>query len=312
MKVHRLSFYFSILLLAMLLLPICKVNSQNYVGYKIIINTDNSATWIITKFSDLNAPIDTWETFQTRIYGLVDSASSLTKRDMTVNESSLQINTTFSANSKTTEYMFTWQNFSTTQNSQLTFGDVFKVKDFFNQLYGDAEMQISYPEDCFVKSVLPVPNSGDISENPLKWYSAQTFAESNPSVVLKAQGNATDDNNNGIWQQYGIVLIAVAIVATSLAGFYVYKQRKPSIAVAKPSPNVMFEGGDDKIISLLKASGGTMRQSAIVDQSGFSKAKTSQLLAVMERRGNVTRYKKGRDKIVVLKEPGKGEKSWTR
>ena len=50
-----------------------------------------------------------------------------------------------------------------------------------------------------------------------------------------------------------------------------------------------------------------MRQSAIVEQTKFSKAKTSQLLTSLEKRGNITRYKKGRDKIVNLKRTGKGE-----
>jgi uncharacterized membrane protein len=51
-----------------------------------------------------------------------------------------------------------------------------------------------------------------------------------------------------------------------------------------------------------------MRQSEITEQCRFSKAKTSQLLSDLEGRGIITRYKKGRDKIVSLKERVKGEK----
>jgi uncharacterized membrane protein len=62
-------------------------------------------------------------------------------------------------------------------------------------------------------------------------------------------------------------------------------------------------------VKLIKSSGGTLHQSAITDQFGFSKAKTSQLLAVLERKGIIRRYKKGRDKIVVLVEERKRETS---
>ena len=51
-----------------------------------------------------------------------------------------------------------------------------------------------------------------------------------------------------------------------------------------------------------------MRQSAIAEQCRFSKAKTSQLLAVLEQKKVITRYKKGRDKIVTLNERVTGEK----
>ena len=73
---------------------------------------------------------------------------------------------------------------------------------------------------------------------------------------------------------------------------------------------VELETEEGKILKLLKSSGGSMRQSAIVDQCRFSKAKTSQLLAVLEKNGNITRYKKGRDKIVNLTERVKNRIKW--
>ena len=64
---------------------------------------------------------------------------------------------------------------------------------------------------------------------------------------------------------------------------------------------------EDKVLKLLKSYGGSMRQSEITEQCRFSKAKTSQLLTALEKKGSITRYKSGRDKIVTLKERVKGE-----
>ena len=50
----------------------------------------------------------------------------------------------------------------------------------------------------------------------------------------------------------------------------------------------------------LRAAGGQLRQSTIVNQCKFSKAKTSILLSRMEEEGKVKRIEKGRQKIVVL------------
>ena len=46
----------TMLLLAM---PLYKVNAQDYVQYKVQINVDGSASWVITQASDLNGTIDT-------------------------------------------------------------------------------------------------------------------------------------------------------------------------------------------------------------------------------------------------------------
>ena len=75
---------------------------------------------------------------------------------------------------------------------------------------------------------------------------------------------------------------------------------KPVTATPKQS---LIETEDEKVIKLLKGAGGTMRQSEVTERLGFSKAKTSQILSALETNGALARYKKGRDKIVVLKDP---------
>jgi uncharacterized membrane protein len=68
------------------------------------------------------------------------------------------------------------------------------------------------------------------------------------------------------------------------------------------------ETEEEKVLRVLRSNGGSAYQSAITEQCRFSKAKTSQLLTALERKGAVRRYKKGRDKIVNLIEQVKGEK----
>jgi uncharacterized membrane protein len=66
-----------------------------------------------------------------------------------------------------------------------------------------------------------------------------------------------------------------------------------------------LERDEEKILKSLAANGGSQYQTQITELCRFSKAKTSQLLSVLEKKGMVTRYKKGRDKIVTLTEQGK-------
>jgi uncharacterized membrane protein len=252
--------------------------------------------------SDINTSIDTWDGFQHRIFNLADSASNLTKREMSIDENSLQINNTISTESKTVNYMFTWLNFSVSQNGELRFGDVFAVADFFGQLYGDSSIQVNYPAAYSVKSAAPSPSEQNAEDQTLRWFRTQDFVYTTPSIVLISSENAGANVN--FWQEYVIAIGGTAAIAVSLfAGFYMLQKRKrtaqtqTSLAAALP-----VENDEEKIINLIRASRGNMRQSDITEQCRFSKAKTSQLLTALEKKGIITRYKKGRDKIVNLTE----------
>jgi len=308
MKAHRLAVCYAICVMLLLLLPLYQASCQNYVQYQVQINPDGSALWKITSFSDVNATVDTLSNFQNKVSNLINSAATVTNREMAVDENSLQINTTISSESKTTEYSFLWQNFSLILGNQIIFGDVFQVNGFFNQLYGDAAIQISYPQTFSPKSVTPAPYQRDDSAKTLEWARTQDLGNGKTNIVLTAT-SANDNSNQNLWQ-YSIIGAVIAVGATlSVVGIFMFKRRKISPIAPKmiPVESAGVESEEDKILKLLKSSAGGMRQSAIVEQSRFSKAKTSQLLASLEKKGIITRYKKGRDKIVNLTERVKNE-----
>ena len=307
MKARRLAVCYAIFALLLLLVPVYRATCQTYVAYSVQINSDGSALWKITNFSDINADVDTFSGFQSKVSNVISLASIVTQRTMEVDENSLQINTTISSQSKTTEYSFLWQNFSIIQGKQLIFGDVFKVNDFFNLLYGDDALSITYPSTLTVKSVNPAPYQRDDSTKTLDWARTQDLVNGKTEVVLTSTPVNGSSNQNG---QLYIIIVGVVAVGAALSGlaFFMLKKRKPITATAAtPSESTELVTEEDKILKLLKSSGGSMRQSDIVEQSRFSKAKTSQLLAVLEKNGVITRYKKGRDKIVNLTERVKSD-----
>ena len=287
--------------LILLSLPINNVQGQNYIEYNIRINDDASAEWSIIQVSDINAPIDTWTELQQRISDLVEAAANATQREMGLDFDSMQIDTTISSESKTTEYLFTWLNFSMNQGYLLSFGDVFRVDNFFAQLYGDSSLKITYSPNFAVKSIFPEPNERDNRTQTLVWYRTQDFLSGNPAIVLTSSNPA--ENGDGNWLAYVAVVVVTASAIVSTALLFVLKRRKSAgknIASKSPTVKSLVESDEDKIIEIIRSSGGTLRQSAITEKSKFSKAKTSQLLTALEQKRAVTRVKKGRDKIVTL------------
>jgi len=310
MRLHRLFSFCVISILLFSFLPIYDAYCQSYVEYKVQANSDNSADWTITRVSGIDTDIDVVG-FQERVATLVDAAASETQREMAVEEDSLQMRDDISweTQSRKTVYAFTWQNFSITEEGKITFGDVFGVKDFFGKLYGEGTLQINYPPTCAVLSVSPRPDEQDDSSQTLKWLGTEYFSNAEHEIVLV--DNSQNASNDG-WQQYATLGAGLSIaIAALVTGIYVFRRRKAkalafrTVALAG-APFV--ESDEEKIIKVIRSSGGNIRQSAITEQCRFSKAKTSQLLAALEQRGVIKRYKRGRDKIVTLNERVTGEK----
>lgn len=291
------------IVLLLLTLLVQDVNCQNYSEYSIHINDDGSSNWRITKFSDIDTQVETWESFQQKVFELVDSAGNLTQRAMSVDQNSLQIDTVISGKSQTIQYSFTWQNFSIIQTNEILFGDVFEVNNFFSTLYGDASLQLTYPSTFSMKTVTPPPYEQNDQTQTLRWSRTQDLVNHETRIILSSNSSES--------QQYGIMTaISAASVSLFLIGFYLFKRRskkKPSTSTVKSEESLFVQSETDKVLKILKSSGGSMLQSEITEQTRFSKAKTSQLLATLEKKGDITRYKKGRNKIVTLKERAKSE-----
>jgi uncharacterized membrane protein len=305
MRIHRLLSLCVISTLLLLLMPLYEAHCQNYVEYKVQINGDNSADWTITRVSSINTDIDVIG-FQERILTLVDAAANETRREVAVDEGSLQMidEIFWETKSRKTMYAFKWQNFSIAENGKITFGDVFRVTGFFGQLYGDGALQISYPPMYSVSSVSPRPDERDDSAQRLKWFGTEYFINGEQEIILV-------DKSRDLWQQYVVIVAGLAVAVTALlAGVYVFRRRKAKARASKALALAgvpLIESDEEKIIKLLRSSGGNMRQSAITEQCRFSKAKTSQLLTALEQKEVIKRYKRGRDKIVTLNERATGE-----
>jgi uncharacterized membrane protein len=303
MKSRRL---LAVLAVLLLLVAVNEAHCQDYIQYQIYVNSDNSATWTITQVSDVNATIDTWEGFQQKISNLVDGAINATNREMTIEPESIQMETVISweTQAKTTEYRFRWLNFSTTENGELSFGDIFQTPELFSQLYGDGALQISYPLNYTVISVSPTPNNQDDDLQTLEWYRTQDFMNGNPSITLNLKGQG---GNEVSWSQ-GTLIAAVSaiVIGVSLLGFYLVRRNKQKAkdapTAATPADTTLTESDEEKILKIIQSSRGGLNQTSIAEQCRFSKAKTSQLLTELERKGVIKRFKKGRDKIVTLTE----------
>ena len=306
MKLRTLTVFFIVLLLSAVFAQRETVLGQFSTEYLIKIETDGSATWSISQTgTDIQVSTDTLYEFRDKVASLLEAAKNETGREMSFGKVSLTYNV--SGSYVVVEYKFQWENFSKFENASMIIGDIFGLENFFLRLYDDGRVRLEYPEQYVIESVSPTPYEQNLSPQTLEWLGTIDFNAGEPNIVLREKSPSL-----GILEfirQNAILITGVVMTCTGLsAGFYVFRcHKKKKIEAVKrnePQSFPQIESDEDRILKLLKSSGGSLHQSVIADQCKFSKAKTSQLLAALEDQRMISRYKKGRDKVVVLQAQG--------
>jgi len=130
-----------------------------------------------------------------------------------------------------------------------------------------------------------------------------------PRVLLASKATGSNEN---LLLLTGAVLGLGAVSAVAI-GFFIFKQRRKGeeklSGLDECSSWQEVESDQEKILQLLRSSGGRLNQSEVCDKLRFSRAKTSQLLTEMEKNSLVRRRKKGKSKIVFLVEDREGRNS---
>jgi DNA-binding MarR family transcriptional regulator len=272
------------------------------VEYKVQIGSDGSAVLDVTQLAESGFSYNTIQVFTTNFTILVEKAEEKCGRQM--NAWIEEVNIIPQNNYVLVKYKLMWKNFSRFENSKIIVGDVFQVENFFSYLFGDGAIYFSYPPEYDLTSAIPKPDEADYSLRTLKWLSAERFSSQNPNIFF------TKSSSDMFLETVLMYAIPPFLSAALLFTLFYFKRRKRIEKVIEPesSQHIEVENAEEKVIRTIRAAGGCLYQSQIAEQCKFSKAKTSQLLSALEKRGIIRRQKRGRDKVVVLAEKG-GEKS---
>jgi uncharacterized membrane protein len=290
-----------------LLLPAQALAVSDHIEYNISVSEDGSAFWTIIHVTDIDSPVDGWEEFEQKLISTINTAKDSTARDMALDFASLEMSTQihWETSSKTIVYIFRWQNFSIVDDGQIIFGDVFS-DGFFSFLYGDGELYVTYPTEYILSSVSSGPSQLDDTTQTLHWYRTQDFLAGTQNILLKERNVSSND----VFNLFNVAVLGLGGLSIAAIGFFIFTQRrrqKKELSKLDGFPTRQeVESDQEKILRLLKSSGGNLKQSEVCDKLRFSRAKTSLLLAEMERNCLVRRCKKGKNKIVFRMESREG------
>jgi hypothetical protein len=307
-SLSRFSFFaITVILLVNIPVIVCAdtLLPDSSVTYVITIREDGTASWHVEYRTLLisDADMDAFDSyvknlssvylpqFQDLMQRSAAQASAATFRPMEITDfaGDAVIQTTPTGRYGVVYYSFSWKNFAQT-GTNLAMGDAFAGGLF---LAKDNTLVIRYPSGYTVSAANPAP---DQVRDGLIWYGQRSFGAGEPRLVFEKSGFP--------WLSLlpGGVLVLVVI-----AGLYMIlsKRRSPEPTETDDPPVTLSETElfslEERIIQLLKTSGGEQYQSEIVKNLGLPKSTVSATLNDLHQRGIIQKIKKGRENLIRLK-----------
>ncbi|NIS35345.1 MAG: helix-turn-helix domain-containing protein [Actinobacteria bacterium] len=211
---------------------------------------------------------------------------------------------------------FTWTNFTRVAEGgdRLVLGDVFRTPSgtWLPRLGDDQALVIQFPEGYVVESV-----SRGLDNRSMRVSGPATFEPGEPSATLVRGVPASPSPPS---QGVGVpsALTAGGVLAVLLVGAYaLYRRRQEAAEGDAATPGAGGEPDDgeeppadellsdeERVLRLLRAEGGRMKQVDIVEATDWSNAKVSQLLSSMAEAGEVEKLRIGRENLISLPDDG--------
>ena len=228
----------------------------------------------------------------------------------------------------TLSLQFTWTEFAeVTDDGELNAGDVFTLDDetWLPTLTENQRLEIAAPDGYAVTSA---PTS--VSNGVLVWEGPHSFEasdfEDEPIVYSPGSGLGAAGGITPLTVAFAGVLLVVA----GLLAFVVLGDREtgelPVVGTlaggaataagagegeggrAAPDPDDPFAGvneellsDEERVVRLLRANDGRMKQAMIVEETQWSNAKVSQLLSSMADDGEIDKLRIGRENLITLR-----------
>ena len=216
------------------------------------------------------------------LQNIINTVAYSSGREMNIENISLNYQIVDSINKKygVVNFKFLWKGFGLKDKDHIIIGDSFKDSSHLKE--GEV-LVIEFPEDYAISSINPEPN--EKRENILFWYGPKILLENEPKIILE---------KNSLVSSITLLIfgaIAVFIIGGIVAYFILRKNKNIPILLSD----------QEKIISLLKSSGGKSFQNDIVSRSRMSKSKISQIIAEMEKNGLITKQKYGKNNLIILR-----------
>ncbi|GFO96306.1 putative membrane-associated protein/domainprotein [groundwater metagenome] len=275
--------------------------------YTINVKGDGTAVWYVEYRTPLvtKEDVDAFENYTEQLKPVylnefrelmqksVSAASNATSRKMMAGgfTGEARIETAPTGNYGVVRYSFTWTDFAKLDSDKnINIGDVFVGGLYLSK---DNTLIIQYPSGYTVEHVTPRP---DLVRDGMIWYGLRSFNAGEPDIVLLRPSIS--------WMPYALavfILVAGAVIIFKIRNDKAQVKSAPSgegVEEAADMADIM--GLEDRIVALLKESGGSLYQSDIVKKLDLPKSTVSSALNGLHTKKIIQKIKKGRENLIRL------------
>ncbi|WP_440764797.1 helix-turn-helix transcriptional regulator [Natronorubrum sp. DTA7] len=264
------------------------------------------------------------EPFETRMTGVVDRAHESHTREMRA--TGFTTRTTIQEIPRrwgVVTFQFTWDGFAAIDGDRVIAGDVFEGGFYIGE---DDVLEVAAPDGFVVADAEPTPD--EVSDSILEWHGREDFADGHPRVFAGPSESTTAMQQDGEFDENGIdartlfvfglftfgLLLAVLYAFrtgrlalpidgggdNSLAGTVPEEETDATTTSNSDPEQSQLLTDEDQVLRALREQGGRMKQSAVVEDLGWSKSKTSRVLSAMADDGTVEKLRIGRENVIDL------------
>ena len=295
----------------------------------IDLRTDGTARWTVEMTVPLRSEaeaaaferlVDQYESGSTAVgpqeqmfRQMAAEASVVTGRQMQI--TAVERSGATGAERGTLTLRFTWSSFTTSRTD-----GGFELRDVFGVAAGDQELTESWVSltDGSQQMIIYPPAGYTVAETSIAVQQREGAIVINRAIDLTGGDTrlaieyqqAGVIQTGGWWIMLGVLGVLIGLVAV------LYLRREGRLGRATPrgsaadddaapaveETDLSLLSDEERVERLLEANGGRMRQADIVDATGWSDAKVSQLLSEMTDSGRVQKLRLGRENLISLPE----------
>lgn len=290
-------------------------NDPDNIVLEVHVTEDGTAEWTIehryrlgndtdeAAFEDLAADIESEEEayverFTERMDGTVENAEASTGRTMSIENVSIGTETrALPREYGIVRYTFEWHGFAAVEDDRLLAGDA--IGGMF--LEEDSSLRVSWSDELALESAAPSPSQTD--DHSVRWDGPVDFGSDEPSIALIG----AEEPLIGLGSTLGF--IAVALVGFGIAagiGGWWYLGRGRSVVDTREESieetNLELLSNEERVLHLLESEGGRLKQQEVVEELGWTDAKTSQVVSDLRDAGEIESFRLGRENVLRLLE----------
>ncbi|WP_137285108.1 helix-turn-helix transcriptional regulator [Halorussus salinisoli] len=192
-------------------------------------------------------------------------------------------------------YSFEWHGFAAVSDGEIRIGDSLSGL-ILNE---KTRLLVKWPDEYEATTIQPKPETGyEERDQAVVWNGPIEFAGNEPRIVLDAPGAGGPDVPwNAVAAAAGALAVLAAIVGI-VAWLYRNRDERDDRPTDEPPEGLL--SNEERVLRLLERRGGRVKQKAVVDELGWTEAKTSQVVGSLREQGKIESFRLGRENVLAL------------